>query len=47
MALNIKNKNAASKVMRKKKSMGPISVVGKSKSSKNAVLHGATSPSIA
>lgn len=46
MALNIKNKNVASKVAQKKKSTGPISVAGKSKSSKNAVLHGATSPQL-
>jgi hypothetical protein len=46
MAINIKNKNVASKVAQKKKSTGPISVAGKSKSSKNVVLHGATSPQL-
>ena len=46
MALNINNKNVASKGAQKKKSTGPISVAGKSKSSKNAVLHGATSPQL-
>ena len=46
MALNAKNKSVTTKVVQKKKSTGPISVAGKAKSSKNAVLHGATSPQL-
>lgn len=46
MALNAKNKSVTTKVVKKKKSTGPISVAGKAKSSKNAVLHGATSPQL-
>ena len=46
MALNKKNKSVSTKVDQKKKSTGPISVAGKAKSSKNAVLHGATSPQL-
>ena len=46
MALNAKNKVVTTKVAQKKKSTGPISGAGKAKSSKNAVLHGATSPQL-
>lgn len=34
MVLNVKNKNVVSRMAQKKKSTGPISVAGKSKSSK-------------
>lgn len=46
MALNTKNKRIATKAVHKKKSTGLISVAEKAKSSKNAVLHGATSPQL-
>ena len=46
MGLNAKNKSVTTKVAQKKKSTGPVSEAGKAKSSKNAVLHGATSPQL-
>ena len=46
MVLITKNKSVTTKVAQKKKSTGPISAAGKAKSSKNAVLHGATSPQL-
>lgn len=46
MALNTKNKRIITKLVQKKKLTGPISAVGKAKSSRNAVLHGATSPQL-
>jgi hypothetical protein len=44
MALNQKSKNISKRVEAKKISTGPISESGKAKSSKNAIVHGATSP---
>ncbi|WP_114638113.1 hypothetical protein [Polynucleobacter necessarius] len=44
MALNQKSKNISQRAKPKKNSTGPISESGKAKSSKNAIVHGATSP---
>ena len=43
MALNQRSKNISQKAKSKKISTGPVSEPGKAKSSKNAIVHGATS----
>ncbi len=43
MATNVKKQNIANKTTRTRKSTGPITEAGKTKASKNAVVHGATS----
>jgi len=44
MALNQRSKNISQGAKSKKMSTGPISEPGKAKSSKNATVHGVTSP---
>jgi hypothetical protein len=46
MATNAKKKNIANNTIRKRKSSGPFTESGKNISSKNALIHGATSPKL-
>ena len=46
MITNVKKKNIANSTTRTRKSTGPITEAGKTKASKNAVVHGATSPQL-
>lgn len=46
MAASVKKKNIVNKTTRTRKSTGPITEAGKTKASKNADVHGATSPQL-